>query len=109
MDAGAVTPPDPGPGRHVWHQYVVRARRRDDLRTYLGEHGVAVMSKREGLEFGTEIRSDTAPLHGLVAAMLDVTRAAIISPTSTGPSSRTMPMATICGTTASAEKRAPPA
>ena len=37
----------------------------------IGVHGVAVMSCREGLEFGTTIASDTAPLHGLVAAMLD--------------------------------------
>jgi hydrogenase expression/formation protein HypE len=36
----------------------------------IGLHGVAVMSQREGLEFGTEIRSDSAPLHGLVASML---------------------------------------
>lgn len=36
----------------------------------IGLHGVAVMSVREGLEFGTEIRSDCAPLHGLVQAML---------------------------------------
>jgi hydrogenase expression/formation protein HypE len=36
----------------------------------LGVHGVAVMSAREGLEFGTTVESDTAPLHGLVAAML---------------------------------------
>ncbi|MDQ6714779.1 MAG: hydrogenase expression/formation protein HypE [Actinomycetota bacterium] len=36
----------------------------------LGVHGVAVMSCREGLEFGTTIESDTAPLHGLVAAMI---------------------------------------
>ncbi|MEP9385465.1 hydrogenase expression/formation protein HypE [Nocardioides sp. KR10-350] len=36
----------------------------------IGVHGVAIMSVREGLEFGTEIRSDTQPLHGLVAAML---------------------------------------
>ncbi len=36
----------------------------------LGEHGVAVMSAREGLEFGTAVRSDTAPLHDLVATML---------------------------------------
>ena len=35
-------------------------------------HGVAIMSVREGLEFGTEIESDCAPLHGLVAAMLAV-------------------------------------
>jgi hydrogenase expression/formation protein HypE len=37
----------------------------------IGVHGVAVMSCREGLEFGTTIASDTAPLHGLVAAMID--------------------------------------
>lgn len=36
----------------------------------IGVHGVAVMSCREGLEFGTAVSSDTAPLHGLVAAML---------------------------------------
>ena len=36
----------------------------------IGVHGVAVLSCREGLEFGTTVRSDTAPLHGLVAAML---------------------------------------
>jgi len=36
----------------------------------IGLHGVAVMSKREGIEFGTEILSDSAPLNGLVAAML---------------------------------------
>ncbi len=29
------------------------------------------MSRREGLEFETEIRSDTAPLNGLVAAVLE--------------------------------------
>ena len=37
----------------------------------IGVHGVAVMSCREGLEFATTIASDTAPLHGLVAAMID--------------------------------------
>ncbi|MGO9742527.1 MAG: hydrogenase expression/formation protein HypE [Roseiarcus sp.] len=36
----------------------------------IGDHGVAVMSKRENLEFDTEIVSDTAALHGLVAAMV---------------------------------------
>jgi len=38
----------------------------------IGEHGVAIMSKREGLEFETEILSDSAALHGLVAQMLAV-------------------------------------
>jgi hydrogenase expression/formation protein HypE len=33
-------------------------------------HGIAIMSVREGLAFETEICSDTAPLNGLVQAML---------------------------------------
>lgn len=37
----------------------------------IGAHGIAVMSSREGLEFGTDLQSDSAPLNGLVAAMLD--------------------------------------
>jgi hydrogenase expression/formation protein HypE len=36
----------------------------------IGVHGVAVMSCREGLEFGTAVASDTAALHGLVADMI---------------------------------------
>jgi hydrogenase expression/formation protein HypE len=36
----------------------------------IGLHGMAVMSVREGLEFGSEIRSDCQPLNGLVAALL---------------------------------------
>ncbi len=40
----------------------------------IADHGMAVMSTREGLELETEIVSDTAPLHELVAAMLDVSR-----------------------------------
>lgn len=38
----------------------------------LGDHGIAVMSVREGLRFDTELLSDTAPLHGLVRTMLNV-------------------------------------
>ena len=37
----------------------------------IGDHGVAVMSVREGLSFGTTLLSDTQSLHTLVAAMLD--------------------------------------
>ena len=40
----------------------------------IGVHGIAIMSVREGLEFGTEIRTDSAALHPLVAAMLAVTK-----------------------------------
>lgn len=36
-------------------------------------HGIAIMSVREGLEFGSEIVTDSAALHPLVAAMLGVT------------------------------------
>lgn len=40
----------------------------------LGEHGVAVMSMRRGLDFQVGVESDSAPLNGLVAEMLEVTR-----------------------------------
>lgn len=40
----------------------------------IGDHGMAIMSVREGLTFETELTSDSAALHTLVAAMLDVTR-----------------------------------
>jgi len=40
----------------------------------IGEHGVAILSVREGLEFGTELTTDSAPLNGLVADMLDAWR-----------------------------------
>lgn len=36
----------------------------------LGDHGVAVMSKRHDLKFETTILSDSAPLHDLAAAMV---------------------------------------
>jgi len=36
----------------------------------MGDHGVAVLSKRENLEFETAICSDSAALHGLVADMV---------------------------------------
>ncbi|MCU0722201.1 MAG: hydrogenase expression/formation protein HypE [Planctomycetes bacterium] len=36
----------------------------------LGDHGIAVLSEREGIRFSTPVSSDVAPLNGLVAAML---------------------------------------
>ncbi len=36
----------------------------------LGDHGIAILSKRENLTFETEIHSDSAALHGLVADMV---------------------------------------
>jgi hydrogenase expression/formation protein HypE len=40
----------------------------------IGVHGIAIMSVREGLEFGTQMTTDSAALHPLVAAMLAVTK-----------------------------------
>jgi hydrogenase expression/formation protein HypE len=37
----------------------------------IGDHGMAIMSVREGLEFESEIRSDCAALNGMIAAVLD--------------------------------------
>lgn len=37
----------------------------------LGDHGMAIMAQRESLAFESEIRSDTAALHGLSAALLE--------------------------------------
>jgi len=37
----------------------------------LGDHGIAVVSTREGLSFSTDIRTDAAPLGALVAAVLE--------------------------------------
>jgi len=37
----------------------------------IAEHGLAVMSVRNGIEFESSLRSDVAPLNGLVAALLD--------------------------------------
>jgi hydrogenase expression/formation protein HypE len=36
----------------------------------IGQHGMAIMSLREGLEFDSELRTDSAPLTGLVQTML---------------------------------------
>ncbi len=38
---------------------------------FIGDHGVAILSKRENLKFESQIRSDSAALHGLVAHMLE--------------------------------------
>lgn len=38
----------------------------------IGDHGIAIMSVREGIEFETELVSDTAPLWSLVESMLEV-------------------------------------
>ena len=39
---------------------------------FVGDHGMAIMSAREGLEFESTIQSDTAALHKMVQRMLDI-------------------------------------
>jgi hydrogenase expression/formation protein HypE len=39
----------------------------------IGDHGIAILAQREGLEFETQIQSDSAALHTLVAEILGVT------------------------------------
>jgi hydrogenase expression/formation protein HypE len=38
----------------------------------VGDHGIAVLSQREGVNFATKLKSDCAPLNSLVAEMLTV-------------------------------------
>jgi hydrogenase expression/formation protein HypE len=40
----------------------------------IGEHGIAILAEREGLEFEGAVMSDSAPLHTLVAEMLAVSQ-----------------------------------
>ena len=40
----------------------------------IGDHGIAVLSRREGLQLDVPVKSDCAPLNALVADMLSVTR-----------------------------------
>jgi hydrogenase expression/formation protein HypE len=40
----------------------------------IAQHGMAVMARREGLDFDVELESDTAALHGLVQAMLQASK-----------------------------------
>jgi hydrogenase expression/formation protein HypE len=43
----------------------------------IGDHGMAIMSVREGLEFESQIRSDCAALNGMIAEVLDAVGGAI--------------------------------
>jgi len=43
----------------------------------IGDHGMAIMSVREGLEFESQIRSDCAALNGMIADVLDAAGEAV--------------------------------
>jgi hydrogenase expression/formation protein HypE len=40
----------------------------------IGEHGIAILAEREGLKFEGQVESDSAPLNGLVAKMLQTSQ-----------------------------------
>ncbi|HEY6446041.1 MAG TPA: hydrogenase expression/formation protein HypE [Acidobacteriaceae bacterium] len=46
------------------------------LSGYIGDHGITILSQREGLEFESALASDCAALHDLVRVMLDAAEAA---------------------------------
>jgi hydrogenase expression/formation protein HypE len=62
----------------------------------IGDHGIAIMSCREGLEFETLLESDTAPLNGLTEVMLQTCPQirCMRDPTRGGVSSALIEMAT---------------
>lgn len=65
----------------------------------IGDHGVAIMSVREGIAFDTELESDCAPLIGLTRAMLAAcpTIRAMRDPTRGGVSSALNELASASG------------
>jgi hydrogenase expression/formation protein HypE len=65
----------------------------------IGDHGIAILAQREGLEFESRIESDSAALHGLVTDMLSASRAirCLRDPTRGGVSSTLNEIATQSG------------
>jgi hydrogenase expression/formation protein HypE len=41
---------------------------------HLGDHGIAILAEREGLQFETQVNSDSAALHTLVARLFESTK-----------------------------------
>ena len=77
----------------------------------IGDHGMAIMSVREGLEFESQIRSDCAALNGMIAAVLDAaggTVHAMRDPTRGGLASTLNEIATASGVGVSIDERALP-
>lgn len=77
----------------------------------VAQHGMAIMSVREGLEFGGEIVSDTAPLNSLVAALLATAPGAVHAlrdPTRGGLATVLHELAVQSGTGIEIEERAVP-
>jgi len=65
----------------------------------IGDHGIAIMSVREGIEFETVLESDSAPLNGLTQTMLEACPSirCMRDPTRGGVSSALNELATASG------------
>jgi hydrogenase expression/formation protein HypE len=76
----------------------------------IGDHGMAIMASREGLEFETTITSDSAPLHQLVADMIAASGQlrCMRDPTRGGLSSSLNEIATQSGVTIAIEEKKVP-
>ena len=77
----------------------------------IGDHGMAIMSVREGLEFESQIRSDCAAVNGLIAEVLDAAGEAVHAmrdPTRGGLASTLNEIATASGVGIAIEERALP-
>jgi hydrogenase expression/formation protein HypE len=77
----------------------------------IGDHGMAIMSVREGLEFESQIRSDCAALNGMIAAVLDAAGTAVHAmrdPTRGGLASTLNEIATAAGVGVTMDERALP-
>ncbi len=77
----------------------------------IGDHGMAIMSVREGLEFESQICSDCAALNGMIAAVLDAAGPAVHAmrdPTRGGLASTLNEIATASGVGVAIDERAIP-
>ena len=77
----------------------------------IGDHGLAVMATRHGLDLDGDLHSDVAPLNGLIAAVLDDLPAAVTAmkdPTRGGVASALHEMASKSGVGIVVEERAVP-
>jgi hydrogenase expression/formation protein HypE len=75
----------------------------------IGDHGIAVLAAREGLEFETDLQSDVAPLNGLVEAMLAAGAVHVLrDPTRGGLATTLVEIATQSGVTLQIDEPALP-
>ncbi len=77
----------------------------------IGDHGVTILSSREGLRFDAPVASDTAPLHGLVAEIMEAAgdaAHAMRDPTRGGLATTLVEMARAAGVTVTLDEPAIP-